>query len=172
MALFTSHAALRTSYEEIWAPLRREDILVLGQGIDGTPKQLLETFRAHPRTVLLGTSSFWEGVDVVGEGLSILVLARLPFSVPSDPVFVARSQLFDDPFNQYAIPQAVLRFKQGFGRLIRSKSDRGVIVVLDRRIKTKFYGSAFLGSLPLCVVRGGPLRNLAREVLAWLGEKV
>jgi len=170
MALFTSHAALRTSYEAIWAPLRKEDILVLGQGIEGTPKQLIETFRAYPNAVLLGTSSFWEGVDVVGEALSILVLARLPFSVPSDPVFVARSQLFDDPFNQYAVPQAVLRFKQGFGRLIRSKSDRGVLVVLDRRIKTKPYGSAFLGSLPLCVVKGGPLRNLAREVLAWLGE--
>jgi len=171
MSLFTSHAALKASYEAIWAPLSGEGILVLGQGIDGTPKQLLETFKANPRAVLLGTSSFWEGVDVVGEALSVLVLARLPFSVPSDPVFVARSQLFDDPFNHYTVPQAVLRFKQGFGRLIRSKSDRGVIVVLDRRIKTKFYGSAFLGSLPLCVVKSGPLRNLAREVLAWLEEK-
>ena len=171
MVLFTSHAALRASYDVIWAPLIREGLAVLGQGIDGTPKQLLETFKADPRAILLGTSSFWEGVDIVGGALSVLVLARLPFSVPTDPVFVARSQLFDDPFNQYAVPQAALRFKQGFGRLIRSKSDRGVIVVLDRRVKTKSYGSAFLGSLPLCVVKSGPLRNLPREVLGWLGER-
>ena len=144
----------------------------MGQGIDGGPKRLLETFKTHPKTVLLGTSSFWEGVDVVGEALSVLVLTRLPFSVPSDPVFVARSELFDDPFNQYAVPQAVLRFKQGFGRLIRGKSDRGVIVVLDRRVKSKFYGDAFIGSLPLCLVKSGPSRNLAGEVLGWLEGKV
>ncbi len=168
MALFTSHAALRASHQAIAATLQGEGILVLGQGIDGTPKQLLETFKTHPKTVLLGTSSFWEGVDVVGEALSVLIMARLPFSVPNDPVFAARSQLFDDPFNQYAVPQAVLRFKQGFGRLIRTKSDRGVMVVLDRRIKSRFYGNAFLGSLPLCTVKSGPLRHLAGEVSTWL----
>ncbi|MFQ5925197.1 MAG: helicase C-terminal domain-containing protein, partial [Dehalococcoidia bacterium] len=149
MALFTSYAALRASYGAIWAPLQGEGILVLGQGIDGAPRQLLQTFKTYPRAFLLGTSSFWEGIDVVGEALSVLVMARLPFSVPNDPVFAARSELFEDPFNEYAIPQSVLRFKQGFGRLIRSKSDRGVILVLDRRIRTKFYGAAFLGSLPL-----------------------
>jgi len=86
-------------------------------------------------------------------------------------VFAARSELFEDPFNEYAIPQAVLRFKQGFGRLIRSKSDRGVIVVLDRRIRTKFYGAAFLGSLPLCVVKSGTSRHLPGEVVGWLEGK-
>lgn len=171
MALFTSYAALRASYGALWASLRGEGILVLGQGIDGAPKRLLETFKTCSKTVLLGTSSFWEGVDIVGEALSVLVMARLPFNVPSDPVFAARSELFDDPFNQYAIPQAVLRFKQGFGRLIRSKSDRGVMVVLDRRVKSKFYGDVFLGSLPLSRVKSGPSRNLAREVLAWLEGK-
>lgn len=172
LALFTSYAALRASYEAIRAPLRGEDTLVLGQGIDGAPRQLLQTFKSNPRTVLLGTSSFWEGVDVVGEALSVLVMARLPFSVPSDPVVAARSELFDDPFNEYAIPQAVLRFKQGFGRLIRSRSDRGVIVVLDRRIKSKPYGAAFLGSLPLCVVKIGPARHLPQEAVAWLEGKI
>ena len=170
MGLFTSYAALRRCHEAIATQLRGDDILVLGQGIDGAPKRLLETFKTHPRTLLLGTSSFWEGIDVVGEALSVLIMARLPFSVPTDPLFAARSELFDDPFNQYAIPQAVLRFKQGFGRLIRSRSDRGVMVVLDRRIKTRFYSACFLGSLPLCVVKSGPLRHLAGEVLAWLGE--
>ena len=170
MALFTSYAALRASYGAIYAPLQGEGILVLGQGIDGAPRQLLQTFKTYPRAFLLGTSSFWEGIDVVGEALSVLVMARLPFSVPNDPVFAARSELFEDPFNEYAIPQAVLRFKQGFGRLIRSKSDRGVIVVLDRRIRTRFYGAAFLGSLPLCVVKSGPSRHLPGEVVGWLNS--
>ncbi|MBE0416099.1 MAG: hypothetical protein IBX36_06145, partial [Dehalococcoidia bacterium] len=173
LALFTSYAALRASYGAIHAPLQGEDILVLGQGIDGAPRQLLQAFKTNPRSVLLGTSSFWEGIDVVGEALSVLVMARLPFSVPTDPVFAARSELFDDPFNEYAIPQAVLRFKQGFGRLIRSKSDRGAIVLLDRRIKTKFYGAAFLGSLPRPIgVKSGLACHLPREVAAWLEGKI
>jgi predicted DnaQ family exonuclease/DinG family helicase len=168
LALFTSHASLRASGEAIRAPLQGEDILVLGQGLDGSPKQLIHAFKANPRAVLLGTSSLWEGIDIVGETLSVLVITRLPFSVPSDPVFVARSELFDDPFNEYALPQAVLKFKQGFGRLIRTRSDRGAIVVLDRRIKSKYYGAAFLGSLPHCVVKSGPARQLPGEVVAWL----
>lgn len=168
LALFTSHAALRASGEAIRAPLQGEDILVLGQGLDGSPRQLLQAFKANPRAVLLGTASLWEGIDVVGKALSVLVMARLPFSVPTDPVFVARSELFDDPFNEYALPQAVLRFKQGFGRLIRTRSDRGAIVVLDRRIKSKYYGAAFLGSLPLCVLKSGTVRQLPGEVAAWL----
>ena len=168
LALFTSHASLRASDEAIRVPLQGEDIIVLGQGIDGAPRQLLQAFKSNPRAVLLGTASFWEGIDVVGEALSVLVMARLPFSVPTDPVFVARSELFEDPFNEYALPQAVLRFKQGFGRLIRTRSDRGAIVVLDRRIKSKYYGAAFLGSLPLCVVKSGPARQLPGEVAAWL----
>jgi DNA polymerase-3 subunit epsilon/ATP-dependent DNA helicase DinG len=118
--------------------------------------------------VLLGTASFWEGIDIVGESLSVLVMARLPFNVPTDPVFVARSELFDNPFNEYSLPQAVLRFKQGFGRLIRTRSDRGAIVVLDRRIKSKYYGAAFLGSVPQCMVKSGPSRQISEEVAAWL----
>lgn len=168
LALFTSHSALRASYEAIRTPLQGESILVLGQGIDGSSKRLLQTFKTNLRTVLLGTSSFWEGIDVIGEALSVLIMARLPFSVPTDPVFAARAELFEEPFKEYAIPQAALRFKQGFGRLIRSKSDRGVMVVLDRRIKAKSYGAAFLGSLPPCTVKSGPVRHLPREVAAWL----
>jgi len=143
---------------------------VLGQGIDGTPRQLLATLRDNHRTVLLGASSFWEGVDVTGEALSLLVMARLPFSVPSDPVFQARSELFEAPFEQYAVPQAILRFKQGFGRLIRRKTDRGIMVVLDRRLLTKRYGPSFVRSLPPCDLREVPLRGLAGEVSDWLGR--
>ena len=110
--------------------------------------------------MLLGTTSFWEGVDVVGDALSVLVIAKLPFSVPNDPIFAARSEGFADAFNEYAVPQAILRFKQGFGRLIRSREDRGVVAVLDKRLLTKKYGQVFLESLPHTTVRTGPARQL------------
>ncbi len=170
LVLFTAHTALRTTYTAIKASLEEEGILVLGQGIDGSPKQLLNSFKANPQSLLLGTASLWEGIDVVGKALSVLVMARLPFNVPTDPVFSARCELFDDPFNQYALPQAALRFKQGFGRLIRSRHDRGVMVVLDRRLQTKPYGVVFLQSLPRCTVRSGRLRQMPQEVVQWLGD--
>lgn len=170
LVLFTSHAALRVTHAAIQAPLEEEGILVLGQGIDGGPKRLLDTFRTEPRTVLLGTASLWEGIDVVGKALSVLVIARLPFSVPTDPISAARAELLQDPFNQYTLPQAVLKFKQGFGRLIRSRHDRGVMIVFDRRLQTKTYGKAFLQSLPKCTVRSGRLRQMPQEVMRWLGD--
>ncbi len=118
--------------------------------------------------MLLGTASFWEGVDIPGGALKALVVARLPFNVPTEPVFAARSQLFEDPFNQYAVPQSVLRFRQGFGRLIRGEEDRGVVVVLDQRIISRRYGRVFLESIPECTVSKGSLRELSREVEKWL----
>jgi predicted DnaQ family exonuclease/DinG family helicase len=171
LVLFTSHSALRAAYQGIKRQLEEQQILVLGQGIDGAPRQLLATLRENHRTVVLGASSFWEGVDVTGEALSLLVIARIPFSVPSDPVFQARSELFDSPFEQYALPQAILRFKQGFGRLIRRKTDRGVMVVLDRRLRSKRYGESFLRSLPSCELREMPLRELAGDVASWLAAR-
>lgn len=160
LVLFTSHADLRTAYSATVEVLRQRDIEALAQGIDGSPRQLVQALLARPRTVLFGTASFWEGVDIAGEALSLLIMARLPFNVPTEPVFAARSAGYDDPFNQYALPQAVLRFRQGFGRLIRTKTDRGVMVVLDRRIVSKRYGQAFLGSLPPCPVREVWLREM------------
>lgn len=97
---------------------------------------------------------------MVGEALSVLVIAKLPFSVPSDPIFAARSERCADPFGEYAVPQSILRFKQGFGRLIRSAEDRGIVVCLDRRLLTKRYGQQFLASLPHTRVRTGPLKQL------------
>ncbi len=170
LVLFTSHSALRAAYQGIKKQLEDEEILVLGQGIDGAPRQLLAALKERHRTVLLGAASFWEGVDITGEALSLLVIARLPFAVPTDPVFHARSELFDAPFEQYALPQAILRFKQGFGRLIRRKTDRGVLVVLDRRLRSKRYGESFLRSLPPCDLKEAPLRDLPREVTAWLSR--
>jgi Rad3-related DNA helicase len=170
LVLFTSHSAVRATYRAIQRPLEDSGIMVLGHNIDGSRKQLLERFKSNPRTVLLGTSSFWEGIDVVGDALSVLVIAKLPFSVPTDPVFAARSEGFEDPFLQYSVPQAILKFKQGFGRLIRSKSDRGVVAVLDRRVLSKRYGQAFLDSLPDCTIKKGLCANLPDAVADWLNR--
>jgi DNA polymerase-3 subunit epsilon/ATP-dependent DNA helicase DinG len=164
MVLFTSHSALQATYRAIKRTLEARNILVLGQRIDGSPRQLIDRLKSNPRTVILGTNSFWEGVDIVGDALSLLVISKLPFPVPSDPVFAARSELFDDPFGQYAVPQAILRFKQGFGRLIRSAEDRGVCVVLDRRILSRRYGEAFVASLPPCEKERGPIEAIAGSV--------
>ncbi len=168
LVLFTSHAHLRSVHSLVQDPLRREGINALGQGVDGSPRQLVRALQANPNTVVLGTASFREGVDIAGEALSLLIVARLPFAVPTEPVFAARSALYDDPFAQYAVPQAVLRFKQGFGRLIRSKTDRGVLVVLDRRILSKSYGPAFTQSLPGCTFREATLREMPDLVEEWL----
>lgn len=171
LVLFTSHTQLRSAYTAIHGPLAREGILVLGHGVDGAPRrQLLNTFKSNPRTVLLGAASFWEGIDVVGDALSVLVITRLPFSVPTDPVIAARSELFDDPFRDYSLPQAILKFRQGFGRLIRSQSDRGVFVILDRRVQSKGYGSQILKSLPKCTMKSPPLAELANFATDWLGS--
>lgn len=160
LVLFTANNALRQTYRAIQEPLEEAGITVLGQGIDGSRRTLLERFKEFPGTVLLGTTSFWEGVDVVGDALSVLVIAKLPFSVPSDPIYAARSEGLQDPFGEYAVPQAILRFKQGFGRLIRSRDDRGIVVSLDKRLLTKKYGQTFLNSLPDTMVRKGPAKRL------------
>lgn len=170
LVLFTSHSQLQATYKAISQPLGEAGIAVLGQGLDGSRSQLLETFKAAEGSVLLGTRSFWEGIDVVGEALSCLAIARLPFDVPNDPVFAARSEYFDEPFSQFAVPQAILRFRQGFGRLIRSQTDRGVVVILDKRIMTKSYGRLFLGALPQCTMRRGVLADLPQAATQWLSH--
>jgi DNA polymerase-3 subunit epsilon/ATP-dependent DNA helicase DinG len=169
LVLFTSYAALKKTAREITAPLAREDIYVYEQGDGASPNALLESFKATERAVLLGTKSFWEGVDVPGESLSVVVITKLPFDVPTDPLIAARSEMYEDSFNQYYLPEAILKFRQGFGRLIRTQSDRGVVAILDRRVLTKQYGRLFLESLPACTARQGPASNLPREAGNWLG---
>ena len=171
LGLFTSHADLQAARRVIKPALEAEGIQVMAQGVDGTPRRLVEAATANTHTVLLGTNSLWEGIDLPGDLLRVVVLARLPFSVPTDPLFSARSEEFGaDSFSKYAVPQAVLRFRQGFGRLIRTRSDRGVVVVLDRRVQSKNYGSMFLRSLPTCTQREVPLRQLGAEVAGWLAK--
>ncbi len=169
LVLFTSYSQLKNTASAIGPALSDQGILVYQQGEGASPHALLENFKNADRAVLLGTRSFWEGVDVPGEALSVLVIVKLPFDVPSDPIFAARSETFEDPFHQYALPEAILRFRQGFGRLIRTESDRGVVVILDRRILTKPYGKMFLSSLPTCTLRTGPIQNLPGEAVKWLG---
>jgi DNA polymerase-3 subunit epsilon/ATP-dependent DNA helicase DinG len=172
LALFTSYHQLRAVSRAIARPLSQRGITVYTQGLGASRSQLLENFRDTPKAVLLGTRSFWEGVDVPGDPLSCLVLAKLPFAVPSDPVFVARSEEMDDPFYQYTVPDAILRFRQGFGRLIRTKTDRGVAVVMDSRVLNKRYGELFLESLPACTTVRGPLAGLPEAAAMWLNEGV
>lgn len=168
LALFTSYDQLKRTSQAIGPVLAREDILVYEQGDGASPHTLLETFRNTDRAVLLGTRAFWEGVDIPGEALSVLVIAKLPFDVPSDPIIAARSETFDDPFSQYSLPEAILRFRQGFGRLIRTQFDHGVVAVLDRRVLSKKYGRLFLDSLPPCTVKVGPLAGLSEATRRWL----
>ncbi len=169
LVLFTSYAALKKTAQAITGPLAKDEIYVFEQGEGASPNALLESFKSTGRAVLLGTRSFWEGVDVPGEALSVVVITKLPFDVPSDPLIAARSELYEDPFNEYYLPEAILKFRQGFGRLIRTASDRGVVVILDRRVLTKQYGRLFLESLPQCTARQGPTTNLPREAARWLG---
>lgn len=169
LVLFTSYAALKKTAQAITGPLAREDIFVYEQGDGASPNALLESFKSTERAVLLGTRSFWEGVDVPGEALSVLVITKLPFDVPTDPLIAARSEMYEDSFQEYYLPEAILKFRQGFGRLIRTASDRGVVAILDRRVLTKQYGRLFLESLPPCTARQGPAVNLAREAGKWLG---
>ena len=150
MALFTSHSSLRAVAQRLRPMLEPYGIPVLAQGVDGSAPNIMAAFGEEPRSVLLGTASFWEGVDMPSGLLKALVITRLPFQVPTDPIVQCRSGLYEDPFNEYSIPNAVLRFRQGLGRLIRNKEDRGTIVVLDSRISTHNYGQAFRNSMPPC----------------------
>ncbi len=146
--LFTSHAQMRDIHERLLSQL---EFPLLLQG-DAPKTALLEEFRLTPNAVLFATSSFWQGVDVQGEQLSCVIIDRLPFAVPSDPVVAARVKSIDaeggNAFFQYQVPSAVITLKQGFGRLIRSLHDRGLLVLLDNRILKKQYGLTFIDSLP------------------------
>ncbi len=151
--LFTSYQMLRLCSDKLQERLREAKYFLFKQG-EESAQSLLKKFKATNRAVLFGTDSFWEGVDVVGEALRCVVIVKLPFRVPSEPIVQARAEVImekgGDPFMEYSLPQAVVKFKQGFGRLIRHKNDRGCVVCLDSRILTKAYGRQFINSLPQC----------------------
>lgn len=168
LALFTSYKQLRETARAVQPRLQAHNIQVLAQS-EGSSRQILtEQFTLpHARAVLLGARSFWEGFDVPGPGLEAVIVVKLPFDVPSDPIVGARSETFEDAFFEYSIPEAVLRFRQGFGRLIRRKSDEGIVVVLDKRVLTKRYGELFLNALPECIVLRQRTERLPEVILRW-----
>lgn len=176
LVLFTSHRMLRAVYHRVKSRLEASGICLLGQGIDGSRSRLLEEFREDGGTVLFGSQSFWEGIDVVGPALSCVVLVKLPFSPPNQPLLEARAERLAreglDPFLHLLVPEAVLRFKQGFGRLIRSKTDRGVVAVFDRRVLPgeSTYGRRFLESLPGPSVASGDEEELIEKLREWLPQ--
>jgi ATP-dependent DNA helicase DinG len=160
LVLFTSYGLLRLIYQDLAEPLHELGIQALKQG-DAPRHRLTETFKADKTSVLFATDSFWEGVDVSGDALENVILTKLPFSVPKEPVVEARVEAIakrgGNPFLEYTVPQAVIQFKQGFGRLVRSKADYGSIMIFDRRVVEKSYGKSFIGSLPICrMVKGHP----------------
>jgi ATP-dependent DNA helicase DinG len=167
--LFTSYAMLRRVRDRVSSTAERLGVRLLVQG-EANRSELLERFRHGEHNMLLGTDSFWEGVDVKGRALECVVIARLPFRVPNEPLQLARVEEIEErgepAFQAFVVPQAVLKFKQGFGRLIRSTTDRGVVLVLDPRVVTKSYGRTFLDSLPPLEL----LRAPTEQVLATMGE--
>ncbi len=175
LGLFTSYAMLNEVYPRLKAALEAEQILVLGQGFDGERRSITRTFQRETHSVLLGTDSFWEGVDVPGEALSCLVLVKLPFAVHTAPVVQARCEEVESrgksAFIHYSLPSAVIRFKQGAGRLIRTKNDSGALIVLDRRVLTRGYGQQFLRSLPTGYRTCVNPRHLCDMVRAFLAAR-
>jgi ATP-dependent DNA helicase DinG len=145
---------------------------ILAQEVSGSRERVAARFASLPGAVLLGTASFWEGVDFPGQALEVLVIVKLPFLVPDEPLVAARSERLrrhgDDPFGDYLLPEAVLRFKQGFGRLIRSRTDRGAVLLLDSRLGERGYGAAFRNALPVVPeLHPEPVR-LVERVVGWL----
>lgn len=172
LVLFTSHRSLREVYHRLKEPYEKEDICLLGHELDGSRRRLVEHFINSKRVVLFGASSFWEGVDIPGDALSCVILVKLPFAPPNHPVIQARLQSIAkegrNGFQEYQLPQAVIKFKQGFGRLIRDSSDKGTVVVLDGRLIEKRYGSKFFNSLPLREHYRGDFLQIAKKVRVWL----
>jgi len=168
LVLFTSYAQLKQTTAAVAPKLMLGGITVYDQGEGSSRHGLVTGFRRSEKAVLFGTRSFWEGVDIPGEALSGLVIVKLPFAVPTDPIVAARSEQYAEPFREYSVPDAVLRFRQGFGRLIRRRSDRGIVTVLDGRLTSKAYGQQFLDSLPECSVHRAPLHTLGMEAARWL----
>lgn len=154
--LFTSYSMMNIVYEELESFLNDKGFNVLRQGNGLGRSKMLSSFREEKGSVLFGVDSFWQGIDVQGEALSNVIITKLPFAVPDHPVIEARTEEIQkrggDAFLEYNLPEAILRFKQGFGRLVRSKRDTGIIAILDSRIINKSYGRQFLNAIPKCEI--------------------
>ena len=149
MVLFTSFQSIRDTYTGVSQILKQQWITLLAQWVSGSKQKQIDYFKKHSQSsILLWTDSFWEGIDIPGDDLKYLIIHKIPFMVPTDPIFQARSTLFKDSFQEYSIPKAILKLKQWFGRLIRSKTDSGIVIFLDSRISSSDWGKEFFKSFP------------------------
>lgn len=174
--LFTSLDMLRKTLELIQESELLNEYMLFAQGVtSGSRMRLLKSFQKFSHSVLFGTNSFWEGVDVPGDGLASVIIVRLPFTAPEEPTFKVKSNALQlqgyNAFKELSLPEAILRFKQGFGRLIRSSKDKGVLIILDRRIETKSYGKEFLRALPQISVQKLPLQYMVLELEDWYNNR-
>ncbi len=171
LVLFTSYESLKSAHRTVTATMRGFAGRIMKQGDDDNSK-LLEAFKKENESVLFATDSFWQGVDIPGESLSQVIIVKLPFTVPNDPVFVARAEAIEkrggSSFMELSVPEAVIKFRQGIGRLIRRSDDKGVVVVLDRRIYEKRYGTIFTASMPECKQVYEPLSELSRRINSFI----
>ncbi|MDY5831506.1 MAG: helicase C-terminal domain-containing protein [Treponema sp.] len=172
LVLFTSYESLRLSYNNIFSTMLANGIKLLRQGSDDNAR-ILKNFKDDVSSVLFATDSFWQGVDVPGESLSQVIIVKLPFTVPNDPVFKARSEAIrkkgGNSFMELSVPEAIIKFRQGVGRLIRKNTDKGTVVVLDRRIYEKQYGSLFLANVPECKKYYEPVSKILDIIEEFLG---
>lgn len=173
LVLFTSYELLRLVHDYIKSCGLLEEFILIAQGItSGSRTRLTKNFQRFEKAILFGTNSFWEGVDIPGEDLSCLVMVRLPFSSPDDPITEAINEYYKqrgiNSFTAHSLPEAIIRFKQGFGRLIRRSTDRGVIIIFDRRIETTNYGKAFIKSIPSVPIEHGNLSDIIDSIEKWL----
>lgn len=173
LGLFTSQKSVLATYKRLNNKLNKAQIKLYAQKVNGGRKNILERFKAMPESVLLGTMSFWEGVDVQGESLSCVVIPKLPFPAPNDPVITAVAMAEGlDPFLDLAVPRMIITLSQGIGRLIRSATDRGVVVLLDSRIHYTSYGSSVIKSLPAGTIHIGESGDLIPTLKDWFGAEV
>lgn len=173
LVLFTSYEMLRKTYQLLKEDETLDDFIIMGQGTgSGSRSRLTKNFRQFGKAILLGTSSFWEGVDFPGDELTALMIVRLPFASPDEPIVAARCQMLErsgkNAFYHYSLPEAILRFKQGFGRLIRNEADRGILFVLDNRIVSTRYGKDFLESIPDLEIEKKPMHLLTHSIEDWI----
>ncbi len=175
LALFTSSRMLRDAYSLVKPSFQTHGRMLLGQGLDGGQADLLERFKLYKDSVLFGLNSFWEGIDVPGDALELLIIARLPFDVPSDPLVEARCELIEEdggnPFMEYSVPEAALKLKQGIGRLIRTTEDVGVAVICDARIIRSRWGKVILNSLPVTPIEYKHIDQLVDDIGGFLGSE-
>ncbi|XQY90374.1 ATP-dependent DNA helicase DinG [Metabacillus sp. HB246100] len=176
LVLFTSYEMLKKTYQLLKEDPTLEDFIIMGQGTgNGSTTRLTKNFKQYEQAILLGTNSFWEGVDFIGENLKALVIVRLPFVSPEEPLVKARSKKLEDEgrssFYDYSLPEAILRFRQGFGRLIRNENDRGFLFVLDNRIIQSNYGKDFVSSIPAIEVEHKPMQYLTHSIENWITEE-